>query len=481
MAKITLFLLFLGSVQLSAQVPLELQALPVNFSQITDLAFDGDNADMLYVVQKGGVVNAYDLAADNVELFLDLSARVDTRSEGGALGLAFHPKYPDSNYVYVNYTVGRTGSDGVLTTRISRFTVADRMATDPPTERILLTIAQPAGNHNGGDLAFGPDGYLYIPTGDGGGGGDPFDAAQDPGSYLGKILRIDVDRATDERNYGIPEDNPFFAAADTLAEIYALGLRNPWRISFDRGTGDLWIGDVGQGNREEIDVIRAEAGGGQNFGWSCREGGVNYPDPSFRCAGRGASDFVEPVVDYTHNLADRLNGVSVTGGFVYRGPDPELTGRYFFADFGRQRIFSMPADAAGPEDVTVYTDLAPASVSTFGEGTDGHLYVADYGGAVYRIRSAAAVSVPGLATRVGEMKLAPNPSRGAFRITLPAQYTGAAELQIHSLANGQVVRAGLLPVTGGQAEFAAAGLPSGLYSVTLQTDGLRYVSRLAIQ
>ena len=481
MAKNFILLVFLGCAGLRGQVPLELQALPGTFSEITDLAFDGDDPDILYVVQKDGIINAYDLVDDNVALFLDLSARVDTRSEGGALGMVFHPDFPDSNYVYVNYTVSRAASDGELTTRISRFNVADRMATDPPAERILLTIAQPANNHNGGDLAFGPDGFLYIPTGDGGGGGDPFDAAQDPGSYLGKILRIDVDRASDERNYEIPEDNPFATAADTLAEIYALGLRNPWRISFDRGTGDLWIGDVGQGSREEIDVIRAGAGGGQNFGWSCREGTIAYPDPSFRCAGRGAADFVEPLVDYSHNSADRVNGLSVTGGFVYRGPDTELTGRYFFADFVRQRIFSMPADGSGRDDVTVYTDLAPTNVSTFGEGMDGHLYVADYGGKVYRIRSEAAVSVPAVSTRVEEMKLAPNPSAGAFRLTLPEPYTGVAELRIHSLAGAEVIQGSRLRITEGVAEFAAARLPSGLYTVSLRTDGLRYVTRLAIQ
>lgn len=464
-----------------AQVPLALQELPVTFSGITDLAFDGKDPDMLYVVQKDGAINAYAMEANNVALFLDLTDRVDTRSEGGALGMAFHPDFPDSNYVYVNYTVSRSGADGVLTTRISRFDLADRMATDPPVERILLSIPQPADNHNGGDLAFGPDGYLYIPTGDGGGGGDPFDAAQDATSYLGKILRIDVDGASGDRAYAIPADNPFAASVDTLAEIYAMGLRNPWRISFDRATGDLWIGDVGQGSREEIDVIRAGSGGGQNFGWSCREGSIAYPDPSFRCAGRGVTDFVEPVLDYRHDTGDAVNGVSVTGGYVYRGPDAELTGQYFFADFGRQRLFALAEGGTGRGDVTVYSDLPPANVSTFGEAPDGHLFVADYGGKIYRIRAAAAVPVRTVALRTGEMRLAPNPTRGGFRMHLPDGYTGGAELQIHTLTGRCVANLAGLRITDGTAEFSAVGLPAGLYSVSLRTGGLRYVTRLAIQ
>ena len=476
-----LLLTSLFGFRIGAQVPLQLDALPVAFSQPTDVVNDGHDPDLLYIVQQGGIINRYSLSDESVSLLLDLTDSVDARSEGGALGMAFHPRFPDSNYLYVNYTVSRPTDDGVLTTRISRFELDDQMVASDLSETILLRIAQPAANHNAGDLAFGPDGYLYVPTGDGGGAGDPYDSGQDPQSLLGKILRIDVDNPEGGRTYGIPADNPFVGSSDTLGEIFALGLRNPWRISFDAESGDLYIGDVGQGNREEIDRIPAGSAGGQNFGWNCREGMIAYTDPSDRCAGRQAGDFTEPIFDYSHDINERINGVSVTGGFVYRGPDVAIRGLYFFADFGRRRLFTLPAAGSRQQRVEVYDNLAPTQIAAFGEDLDGRLYAADYTGVIYRISSPSTSAVLGGGPVDAVLRASPNPTSGAVALDLDENVSGPAVVEWSGIDGRRVQGHADIRLLDGKAEVTLPRLPAGLYLLTVTAEGRRFSTRLVYQ
>jgi glucose/arabinose dehydrogenase len=313
---------------------------------------------------------------DTVSVFLDISGRVASNpgaGELGLLGLAFHPQYETNGYFYINYTTGTAGTPRTRATRVSRFRVSptnpDR--ADPESETILLEFPQPFDNHNGGQLAFGPDGYLHITTGDGGGGGDPLDNAQNLTTVLGKILRIDVSPATGL--YAIPPDNPFARNARGFREeIFAFGLRNPWRLSFDRLTGRLWVADVGQATWEEINVV--ESGG--NYGWDCREGAHVYSGPpggpSPACA--SASNLIDPVWEYRHGTGD----ISITGGYVYRGPTvTSLNGRYVYGDFGSGRVWALGYDGVNPTVNTQVVD-APFLISSFGLDGNGELYVLQY-------------------------------------------------------------------------------------------------------
>jgi len=317
-----------------------------------------------------------------VAVFLDITSRVASSSGGGELGLlglAFDPGYAANGLFYVNYT---TGGGGSRSTRVSRFSVsaADRNRADPASETVLLEFSQPFDNHNGGQLAFGPDGYLYIATGDGGFGGDPMDNAQNLSNLLGKILRLDVHRAAVP--YGIPPDNPFASNSSGFRpEIFAYGLRNPWRFSFDPPTGRIWAGDVGQASWEEIDLIVR----GGNYGWDCREGAHVYTGPvggpAAACA--GPLNLVEPVWEYGHTGGN----ISVTGGYVYRGASASsLTGAYIYADFGSGRIWALRYDGSSPGSNTLVVD-APFGISSFGRDRDGELLVLQYdaAGGLYRI------------------------------------------------------------------------------------------------
>ncbi|MFL5429890.1 MAG: PQQ-dependent sugar dehydrogenase [Myxococcales bacterium] len=313
------------------------------------------------VVEKRGTIQAVG-KSNTATPFLDHRAKVNsTPGEAGLLGLALSPGWPADPTAYVSYTAPSPQSPANLRSTLSRFTSRDGGATlDPSTETILLTVEQPFANHNGGHVVFGPDGYLYFGLGDGGSGGDPMGNAQNLGVLLGKLLRLDP--ATGKA----PITNPFVNRPGARPEIYAYGLRNPWRFSFDRQTRKLWLGDVGQDAFEEIDTVEA----GQNFGWNRKEGKSCYR--SSTCAG----DFTHPVVDYPHD-----QGLSVTAGFVYRGSDvPALQGRFVYGDFGSGRIWSLAAD--GPAQAQVLAHAA--NISSFGEDQRGEVYVVDLGGAVSR-------------------------------------------------------------------------------------------------
>ncbi|MEO8223443.1 MAG: PQQ-dependent sugar dehydrogenase, partial [Gammaproteobacteria bacterium] len=298
-----------------------------SFDQPTKILQSPGDPFRWFVLEKTGRVRVFDSRNPAAaSTWLNLSALVNASGEGGLLGLAFHPDFPATREVFVSYT-GNPG--GPMVSRVSRILLDNTSAPSVTTEQVLLTVDQPFENHNGGDIDFGPDGYLYLGLGDGGSGNDPFNYSQDNTRLLGKMLRIDVAGvAWPAPAYRIPGNNPFAAnpkcgpAANgaSCPEIYATGLRNPWRWSFDRPTGQLWLGDVGQGSREEVD--RIERGG--NYGWSCREGRIAGP------AGCNPAGVIEPLGDYSHASGD----ISITGGFVYRGNNlAALRGRYVFGDF----------------------------------------------------------------------------------------------------------------------------------------------------
>jgi glucose/arabinose dehydrogenase len=333
-------------------------------------AYDG----RLFVVERAGRIRIIDASGNLLTIpFLDITHLVlDSPNERGLLGLAFHPDYPNTPYFYVNYTADPGGD-----TVVARYSVsANPNIADPNSALQILTFNQPEWNHNGGDLKFGPrDGYLYISTGDGGSGGDPWNNAQNRNTLLGKILRIDVDGGTP---YAIPPDNPFVGIPNTAAEIWALGLRNPWRISFDRLNGDMYIGDVGQGAWEEVDYQPHTSSGGENYGWRCYEG--NHPYNMDGC--RSAGNYVFPVAEYDHPT-----GYAVTGGFVYRGSSyPTLQGWYVYADYATSRFWLAQPNTPNWE-VHTFANIGMSTPSTFGEGCNGELYVASYGGTIYRLQT----------------------------------------------------------------------------------------------
>jgi glucose/arabinose dehydrogenase len=347
-----------------AAVEVELVPVVGGLDRPVGLANAGDGRGWLFVVEKVGrirIVAGGDLIASP---FLDISDRVgSSQNEQGLLGLAFHPDYANNGFFFVNYT------DLQGDTAVSRFSVsADPARADPGSEAVLLRVEQPAGNHNGGHVAFGPDGYLYIGLGDGGGAGDRYGNGQNGQTLLGAMLRLDIDQGTP---YAIPEDNPFVGNEQVRDEIWALGLRNPWRYSFDRLTGDLYIADVGQNTYEEVNLQRAGDTSGQNYGWPIMEGLHCFPADR-PCEREGLT---LPVWEYDHT-----QGCSVTGGYVYRGEDLSvLRGIYLFGDYCSGTIWGLaPARDGGDWRVArlTQTDL---QLSTFGEDETGELYVLDMG------------------------------------------------------------------------------------------------------
>lgn len=351
-----------------------IEAFPeLSFSRPLDIQHAGDQSDRLFVVEQVGIISVFpnDPSVSEKTGFLDISGRVnDSANEMGLLGLAFHPDYESNGYFYVNYT-----ASAPRRTIISRFTVSDDdpNRADPESEVEILTFNQPQGNHNGGQISFGPDGFLYIATGDGGGSGDPGDHGQNRSTLLGAILRIDVNIQDNGNNYGIPDNNPFVNNEEGYREeIFAWGLRNPWRFSFDVNSGRLWVADVGQNHIESIYIVE----NGFNYGWNILEGSSCYNPPT----GCETVGLEMPVFEYDQNQGDR----SITGGHVYHGPDlPEMTGLYIYGDFISGRIWALEhSDLDNP----VNTELVRAnfSISSFGTDQNGELYICGFDGKIYR-------------------------------------------------------------------------------------------------
>ncbi len=356
----------------AADLPVLAISSPISgFSQPVSITHAADGSGRIFVVEQSGRIRIIKNGALVATPFLDISTRISTGGERGLLGLAFAPGYASNGRFYVNYT--NTAGSTVIA-RFARSTTDPDLA-NPASEQIILTVAQPFSNHNGGQLAFGKfDGFLYIGMGDGGDAGDPGNRAQNPNDLLGKILRLNVEVGL-PATYTVPTNNPFVGQAGFRPEIWALGLRNPWRFSFDQQTGDLFIADVGQAAWEEVNFQPFNSAGGENYGWRLMEGNHCF-NPSTGCPTTG---LVLPVVEYSHSL-----GCSVTGGYMYRGSAfARMQGVYFYGDFCNGRIWGL---SGGPgvwqNDLLLDTTI---QISTFGEDEAGELYVASYGGTVFRL------------------------------------------------------------------------------------------------
>lgn len=370
----------------------------LTFERPVFLTHAGDDSEFLYVIEQEGVIHRIGPASPGqTDVFLDIRSSV-TRggNEEGLLGLAFSPAFADNGQFYVYYSATKPRRSV-----LSRFeTRADGLA-DPESEEVVLEVGQPFPNHNGGMITFGPDGMLYIGLGDGGSAGDPHRNGQNPGTLLGTILRIDTEHPADGAPYAIPGDNPFVGDPGARDEVWAYGLRNPWRFSFDRATGDLWVGDVGQNAREEVDIVHP----GANYGWNVMEGSTCFRTRSCNDDGLQA-----PVAEYGHNL-----GCSVTGGYVYRGKRlPALKGVYLYGDFCSGRIWGLHHDGT---EVTAQAELVRAQfqVSSFGEDADGEVYVLGFDGGIYTFAGAQ-----------GEVQATtvPTPTTGPVIPSTPSPVTG---------------------------------------------------------
>jgi len=335
----------------------------------TQLLARGDRPDRLYVLEQSGRILEVDPSSaetETPEVFMDLRDRVNFGgNEEGLLSMVFHPRCAENRRFYVYYTA-ETPRRAVL----SEFRLdGEGRRGDASSERVLLEVPQPWSNHNGGTVLFGPDGMLYLSIGDGGAANDPQGHGQNLGTLLGSIIRIDVDRKDSDREYAVPRDNPFVAREGARPEIWAYGLRNVWRMSFDRETGELWAGDVGQNKYEEIDLIVR----GGNYGWNQREGFHPFGPPQTAAP---ADPFLDPVVEYS-----RDDGVSVTGGHVYRGADSELRGVYLYADYAMGTIWGLRRRTDGSVEGPVVVARRPRSlIASFGEALDGTLYIVTFEG-----------------------------------------------------------------------------------------------------
>ena len=412
-----------------AQFQLE-EAFPsLSFNRPVDLQHAGDGSGRLFVVEQEGRVRVFENRTDvaTSEVFLDITDRVECCGEKGLLGLAFHPDFGQNGVFFVDYT-----APSPLRTVIARYRLDPNNPNqgDPDSEEILLEVPQPYGNHNAGQIAFGPDGMLYVTLGDGGSGGDPDENGQDRTTLLGSILRIDVNDVPEGEPYGIPADNPFAGNTDGYREeIYAYGLRNPWRIAFDAETGRLWTGDVGQNAWEEVDVI--EAGG--NYGWDVREG-MHCFEPRTGC---DTSGLTEPVWEYSHD-----EGQSITGGYVYRGARlPELAGKYVYGDYISGRVWALTYNE--DSGTTQNEELLDSRVrlSSFGVDEEDELHLLDYEGEIYRLAATVGTSSESEETPEPDAELGqnyPDPFSDATAIPYTLAKSSAVELAVYDLLGRRV-------------------------------------------
>jgi len=376
---------------------------------VTGSGIEGDAR--LFVVEKGGLIRIVEDGEIIDDPFLDVSDIITAQgNEQGLLGLAFHPDYENNGRFFIAYTADSAGA-GDNTVAEYAVSASDPNQADPGSATVLLAIEDFAANHNGGMLAFGPDGYLYFGTGDGGQGGDPRDNGQNTEALLGKMLRLDVDNR-EGGPYGIPESNPFVDGGGA-PEVWAYGLRNPWRFSFDRQTGDLYIADVGQNRHEEVNFQPADSAGGENYGWNIVEGPECFIDDNCDKSG-----FVEPVATYDHS-----NGCSITGGYVYRGATyPEIAGGYFYADYCSGQVWMMTRDASGEFSTSVVIQ-GIRSITSFGQDNAGELYAVDDGGNLRSLSVQRIVTTSAPKTEKDPVKLTlESPDFGNGR-SLPAVYT----------------------------------------------------------
>lgn len=385
MKKSFIVLLLLCVSTLYSQIQIENAFPNLSFTRPVDLQHPGDGTDRLFVVSQNGIIYVFENnpAVTSANVFLNIQSRVNSAgNEEGLLGLAFHPDYAQNGYFFVYYSAANPRRSVIARYQVNS---TNPNAADPNSELVILQFNQPFSNHNGGQIAFGPDGYLYIASGDGGSGGDPQNNAQNRSNLLGKILRIDVNNNSGSNNYAIPSDNPF--AGNTSGwreEIFAIGLRNPWRFSFDVVTGWIWCGDVGQNAREEINIIE----NGKNYGWRIMEGDICYNPPT-NCDTTGLT---MPVWVYGHNSA---GGYSITGGYVYHGLSvPELNGKYIYGDYVSRRLWALSYDGVNPTDNQVLIDNTGKNISSFGVDKNNELYILGFDGAIHKFVQTAQILAP---------------------------------------------------------------------------------------
>ena len=426
----------------------------LTFERPVLLTHAGDGSGEVYVVEQHGVVHLIDPASpERTDVFLDISARVSRRgNEEGLLGLAFDPGFSENGRFYVYYSAA-SPRRSVL----SRFETRANGLGDPASESVLLEVPQPYANHNGGMIEFGLDGMLYVALGDGGSAGDPRRNGQDLGTLLGTILRIDVTQ-TGGAPYAVPADSPFVGRRDARGEIWAYGLRNPWRFSFDRETGDLWTGDVGQNALEEVDVVRP----GGNYGWSVMEGSL-----CFRSASCDANAFEAPVTEYGREM-----GCSITGGYVYRGQRlSDLRGVYLYADYCSGRIWGLRYDG---ERVTEQAQLARASfqIPSFGEDEAGEVYVLGFDGGIYTFAGPpgreAPIPAPTLTptpapVAAGSASASPMPDQERSSTSAPATATSAVPAPAPTPAGASI--GGPTPELTGETHLPAMSSGGGAWAI----------------
>ena len=437
-----------------------------NFFRPIDMKFPPDTTNRVFVIEQRGVIWSFDnsQSVTTRDTFMSIADRVEqSGSETGLLGLAFHPDFANNGYFYVNYT----NTSGGRNSRISRFSLDPNNPNkgDKTTELILLSETQPFSNHNGGCIEFGPDGYLYISLGDGGSGGDPGNRSQNVTLFLGKILRIDVDTTVGSFNYGIPPTNPF---ADTTAgnvkkEIYAWGIRNVWKFSFDMVLDSLWAADVGQSAREEINVIRTPG----NYGWRCYEGFLPY-----NTSGCGpASNYIFPIYDYP-----RTDGISVTGGYVYRGTSfPDLIGKYIYGDYGSGRTWMITHQNGSTSNVLM--QATGWSISSFGQDRNGEMYLVRYGTAsqIYKLMGPTSINPINNETPVdfALKQNYPNPFNPETKIEFAIPNASKVSLKVYDIS-GKLVQTLLdnvqLNAGNYSRNFVGNNLPSGVFIYRLETD-----------
>ncbi|MGC4040692.1 MAG: PQQ-dependent sugar dehydrogenase [Flavobacterium sp.] len=457
--KKILLLLSLFTLMANAQT-VALQSFATGFSSAVEITH-APNDSRLFVVQQGGIIKVVSAAGVvNATPFLTLTTTtIATGGERGLLGLAFHPNYASNGYFYVNYT---RASDGA--TVIARYTVSSNPdIADASSGTVLMTIAQPFSNHNGGTIKFGPDGYLYIGMGDGGDAGDPGDRAQNINVNLGKMLRIDVNSGSP---YSSPSTNPYFGATAGNDEIWAIGLRNPWKFSFNRLTGDLWIADVGQGVAEEINMIASPLPNtGLNFGWRCYEGDLTYDVSSGNCP--PYSSTVPRITQYGHSLSR----CSVTGGYFYTGSTyPNFANKYFFADYCTAEIAYISGTNA-----TITWALNPAgSLTTFGEDMNGELYCA-ISGVVYKIIDSS-MSISDF--EKNGFTMYPNPAKDKVFIK-SATNVELSKIELFDITGKLLLTE--LAQTAAENNFSISSLAKGMYVVAIETQtGNKYQSKLIV-
>ena len=480
--KTKYFLLFLllvciGSSSVKAQYVLQDAYPSLTFANITDAALAPDAANRLFVVTQRGRIYVVNLATNppTSKLFLDISGRVSpSGSETGLLGLTFHPSYATNGYFFVDFT---NTPASTLTSYVVRYQVSP---TNPDSalassEQIFLTQAQPYSNHNGGKVEFGPDGYLYIGFGDGGSGGDPQGNGQNRTTWLGKLLRIDVNTASGGNQYSIPPTNPYFGSTAYKQEIFCYGMRNPWKFSFDLPTGRLWCADVGQSAREEVDIIV----GGGNYGWNVMEGNICY-SPSSGCDTSGK---IRPIQDY-----GRSDCSSITGGYVVRSSPqlPQLEGQYVFGDYGTRKVFAINYNGSTATSTLLLT--ASAGLSSWAVDKSKNLYACTYGASGKLMKLVdTRVGVEGLGNIVPDqyylLQNYPNPFNPSTKITFALPQSGNASLVVYdnmgkivqTLVNNENLNSGTYTK-----DFNAGNLSSGIYYYKLVTGSFSETKKMLL-